>query len=86
MKNSAELQPCMRQIFSLLFQRLSNSKTTKFVRCFIVLVSFYASKVGVQPLMEMIDSIQPKYVFLPDKLTDVRFFDKCQIFRQVSEY
>lgn len=48
----------MRQIFSLLFQRLSSSKTTKFVRSFIVFLCLYTARVGPQALIQMIESIQ----------------------------
>lgn len=48
----------MRQIFSLLFQRLSSSKTTKFVRSFIVYMCLYAARAGAQSLVQMIDTIQ----------------------------
>lgn len=57
---AAELQACMKQVFQLMFTRLSNSKTTKFVKSFIVFVSFYAAKVGAEQTIELIDSIQPK--------------------------
>jgi exportin-2 (importin alpha re-exporter) len=53
-----ELQPNMKQIFSLLFQRLSSSKTTKFVKSLIVFFNFYAAKVGGPALIELIDGIQ----------------------------
>lgn len=55
-----ELLDSMVAVFRLMFQRLSNSKTTKYVKCFIVFVSFFGAKVGVQQLIQMIDSIQPK--------------------------
>lgn len=56
----AALQPSMRQIFSLLFQRLSLSKTAKYVKGLIVFFSFYAAKVGGQQLVQLIDAIQPQ--------------------------
>lgn len=55
-----ELQPNMRQIFTLLFQRLSLSKTTKYAKCVIVFFCFYAWKYGASPLVEMIEGIQSK--------------------------
>ncbi|XP_035788242.1 exportin-2-like [Anopheles albimanus] len=68
-----ELGQSMRQIFSLLFQRLSSSKTTKFVRSFIVFLCLYAARVGPQALIQMIESIQAQMfgmvlerVFVPD--------------------
>ena len=63
----------MRQIFALLFQRLSLSKTTKYVRGTIVFFSYYATKVGPSSLIELIDNIQASMfgmvidrVFIPD--------------------
>ena len=53
-----ELQGNMKQIFSLLFHRLSSSKTTKFVKSLIVFFAFYAAKVGSGSLIELIDGIQ----------------------------
>ncbi|GCB70322.1 hypothetical protein scyTo_0001247 [Scyliorhinus torazame] len=49
-----------KQIFILLFQRLQNSKTTKFVKSFLVFVNLYAVKYGAIALQEIFDSIQPK--------------------------
>lgn len=54
----SELQNNMRQVFSLLFQRLTSSKTTKFVKSLIVFFTFYAAKVGPTALIELIDGIQ----------------------------
>lgn len=54
------LQPSMRQIFSLLFQRLSLSKTAKYVKGLIVFFNFYAVKVGGAQLVQLIDDIQPQ--------------------------
>ena len=54
----AELQPSMRQIFALLFQRLSLSKTTKYVRGIIVFFCYYASKMRASSLVELIAQIQ----------------------------
>lgn len=48
----------MRQIFALLFQRLSLSKTAKYVRGFIGFLCFYAAKMGANQLVELIDNIQ----------------------------
>lgn len=55
---SQELLKNMRQIFALLFQRLSLSKTPKYVRGLIVFFSFYAAKIGATELVSMIDNIQ----------------------------
>lgn len=53
-----ELSQHMRQIFSLLFQRLSSTKTTKFVTNLIVFFCFYAGKIGGTDLVQLIDGIQ----------------------------
>ncbi|KAJ6646819.1 Exportin-2 [Pseudolycoriella hygida] len=55
-----ELEPSIRQVFALLFQRLSLSKTAKYVKGLIVFLCFYAAKVGSAPLVELIDNIQPQ--------------------------
>lgn len=57
---SNELLTNMRQIFSLLFQRLSLSKTSKYAKCVIVCFCFYAWKFGATPLVELIEGIQNK--------------------------
>ncbi|MEE6522494.1 hypothetical protein FKM82_021061 [Ascaphus truei] len=49
-----------KQIFILLFQRLQNSKTTKFVKSFLVFLNLYCIKYGAIALQEIFDSIQPK--------------------------
>uniref|UniRef100_A0A8C5MWL8 Exportin-2 n=1 Tax=Leptobrachium leishanense TaxID=445787 RepID=A0A8C5MWL8_9ANUR len=49
-----------RQIFIVLFQRLQNSKTTKFVKSFLVFLNLYCVRFGAIALQEMFDSIQPK--------------------------
>lgn len=58
--SSNELESSIRQIFALLFQRLSLSKTAKYVKGLIVFLCFYAAKVGSAPLVELIDNIQPQ--------------------------
>lgn len=55
-----ELIQIMPQIFRLLFQRLSSSKTTKFVKCLIVFFTFYALRIGPTELIKLIDEIQPQ--------------------------
>ncbi|XP_010174598.1 exportin-2 isoform X2 [Antrostomus carolinensis] len=49
-----------KQIFILLFQRLQNSKTTKFIKSFLVFINLYCVKYGALALQEVFDSIQPK--------------------------
>jgi len=48
----------MKQVFVLLFHRLSSSRTTKFVKGLIVFFCFYAVKYGASGLIGMVDSIQ----------------------------
>lgn len=71
--NPTELQTSMRQIFGLLFQRLSISKTAKYLNGIIVFFCFYVVKVGPIPLVQLIDEIQVgmfgmllERVFIPD--------------------
>ncbi|XP_072259360.1 exportin-2 [Pyxicephalus adspersus] len=54
------LEQYKRQIFIVLFQRLQSSKTTKFVKSFLVFLNLYCVKFGAIALQEMVDSIQPK--------------------------
>lgn len=56
------LQPQMKNIFVLLFQRLSSTKTTKFVRELIVFISFCVIKYGATFTIDIIDSIQNGFV------------------------
>uniref|UniRef100_A0A8C3LEM7 Exportin-2 n=1 Tax=Chrysolophus pictus TaxID=9089 RepID=A0A8C3LEM7_CHRPC len=54
-----------KQIFILLFQRLQNSKTTKFIKSFLVFINLYCVKYGALALQEIFDSIQPNiYIML----------------------
>jgi len=55
---SNDLSPYMKQVFVLLFHRLSSSRTTKFVKGLIVFFCFYAVKYGASGLIGMVDSIQ----------------------------
>jgi len=52
------LEPNMKSIFILLFQRLQNSKTTKFVKGFLVFICLLAGKQSGLTLVNLIDSIQ----------------------------
>ncbi|CAL1529016.1 unnamed protein product [Lymnaea stagnalis] len=52
--------PYIKQIFLLLFQRLTNSKTTKFIKSLLVFFCMYAIKYSASSLIETIDGIQPK--------------------------
>ncbi|CAH2986728.1 unnamed protein product [Chilo suppressalis] len=52
------MQRYLKQIMTLLFQRLSSSKTTKYVRGLIAFLGFYAAHFGPDHLIELIDSVQ----------------------------
>ncbi|KAG6796722.1 exportin-2 [Apis mellifera caucasica] len=54
------LEPYMKQIFVLLFQRLSSSKTTKFVKGLIVFFAYYIIRYGSNNLVTIIDQIQSR--------------------------
>ena len=48
-----------KDIFIVLFQRLQNSKTTKYAKCLIVCFCLFAGKFGGHVLIQIVDSIQP---------------------------
>ncbi|XP_050434823.1 exportin-2 [Adelges cooleyi] len=52
------IQPQLKNIFILLFQRLSSSKTTKFVRELIAFIFFCVIKYGATSIVDLIDSVQ----------------------------
>ncbi|KAL1513102.1 hypothetical protein ABEB36_002566 [Hypothenemus hampei] len=67
------LAPYLKQIFILLFQRLSSSKTTKFVISFIVFLCLFIVKYSATELIAILDEIQPQVfgmvvekVFIPE--------------------
>jgi len=49
----------MKQVFVILFQRLTSSKTTKYVKSLLVFFFVYAIKNGGSNLINTIDQIQP---------------------------
>lgn len=57
-----------------MFQRLTLSKTAKYVKSFVVFLCFYAAKVGAPQLVELIDNIQAQYVFACSNKTLIRQF------------
>lgn len=57
---SDALSAYMNQIFTLIFQRLQSSKTTKCVKCVIVFFSIYAIKYSAVSLVQRIDGLQNK--------------------------
>ncbi|XP_026476841.1 exportin-2 [Ctenocephalides felis] len=54
----ASLEPTLKQVFLLLFQRLSSTKTTKFVRGLIVWFSLFCARTSPDKLINIVDSIQ----------------------------
>lgn len=67
------MQPYIKQIMVLLFQRLSSSKTTKYVKGLIAFFGFYSTHFGPDNLIDIVDSIQANMfgmyvdrVLLPD--------------------
>ncbi|KAK0159600.1 hypothetical protein PV327_010696 [Microctonus hyperodae] len=54
------LETYMKQVFVLLFQRLSSSKTTKFTKGLIVFFAYYIIRYGATNLIKIIDQIQPQ--------------------------
>ncbi|VDO93119.1 unnamed protein product [Soboliphyme baturini] len=53
-----KLQPYMKNIFILLFTRLQNLKTLKYVKSFIVFTCLFCIKFGAAKLIEIVDNIQ----------------------------
>ena len=53
------LSSYLKQVFIVLFQRLTSTKTTKYVKSLLVFFFVFVIKNGGSPLIQMIDSIQP---------------------------
>lgn len=53
------LAPFFSKLFVLLFQRLSSSKTTKYVKCLLVFFSLFSIKYSTSELIAVIDGVQP---------------------------
>jgi exportin-2 (importin alpha re-exporter) len=63
----------MKPVFTLFFQRLTSSKTVKFIKGLLVFFGIYVLKYGASNLIQMIDGIQPKMfamvvdrIFIPE--------------------
>jgi len=54
------LEPQFKQLIQLLFQRLQSSKTTKFVKGFIVFISLFSGKRSAEIIQKTIDTVQPQ--------------------------
>ncbi|KAG8250095.1 exportin-2 [Homalodisca vitripennis] len=52
------LSQYMKDVFVLLFQRLSSSKTTKYIKGLLVFFFFYTINYGASNLIQLVDSIQ----------------------------
>ncbi|GAB6029149.1 Exportin-2 [Chamberlinius hualienensis] len=48
------------EVFRLLFTRLQNSKTTKYIKSLLIFFCTYAIKFGISNLIQICDQIQPK--------------------------
>ncbi|CAL1277563.1 unnamed protein product [Larinioides sclopetarius] len=53
------LNEYLRHIFVLLFHRLQNSKTTKYIKCLLSFFFLFSYKFGPSTLISLIDAIQP---------------------------
>ncbi|XP_062512936.1 exportin-2-like [Corticium candelabrum] len=69
----ATLAGQLKSVFVILFQRLQNSKTTKYVKGLLVFFCLFAGKHGGNALVTLIEDIQPKLfgmviekLFVPD--------------------
>ena len=51
----------LKEIFIIIFTRLTKAKTQKLIRCIIVFFSYFIIKYGAQELITQVDSIQTKY-------------------------
>lgn len=58
------MRPFLKQVLSLLFQRLTSAKTTKYIKGLIPFLGFYTVKYGPVDLVETLDSIQPRLYFI----------------------
>lgn len=56
----SHLQPFIKQVFILLFQRLTSSKTTKLVKGLLVFFNLFAVKYGPVALQTTVDELQPQ--------------------------
>ncbi|KAL1115301.1 hypothetical protein AAG570_007332 [Ranatra chinensis] len=64
-----DLDPYMKQVMMLLFQRLSSSKTTKFIRGVLVFFCFYVITYGASEFVVLVDSVQPQmFVMIVERL------------------
>lgn len=76
----------MKQIFNLLFQRLSSSRTPRYVRGLIIFFCYYTTKFGASALVELIDALQANMfgmvterVFIPEMNRIISNFDRKMV-------
>ncbi|ESO05215.1 hypothetical protein HELRODRAFT_99097 [Helobdella robusta] len=55
-----DMEKYIHQVFLLLFQKLTSSKTTKYVKCVLVFFSLFIVKFSAAVFIEMVDKIQAK--------------------------
>eukprot|EP00794_Sanderia_malayensis_P004821 gene4821-5453_t len=55
----SSLEPSMKTVMMILFQRLQGSRTTKFVKGFIVFICLLAVKQSASTLVKIVDAVQP---------------------------
>ncbi|CAD5113532.1 DgyrCDS2694 [Dimorphilus gyrociliatus] len=82
------MEPFIQQIFVLCFRRLTSSKTTKFIKSFLIFMCVFTIKYGANVLIQTVESIQEKMfgmvlekLFVPNvqKLTDTKEKKICAI-------
>lgn len=69
------MQEYLKPIYLLLFQRITSSKTTKFVKCLLVYFSVFINKYGADNFISIIDSIEAKFM---TKVLDRLFIAEVQ--------
>lgn len=69
------MEQFLRPIFLLLFQRITSSKTTKFVKNLLVYFSVFINKYGASAFITTIDSIENKFMA---KVLDRLFIGEVQ--------
>lgn len=69
------MQQFLKPILLLLFQRITSSKTTKFVKCLLVYFSVFINKYGAPAFINVIDSIENKFM---TKVLDRLFIAEVQ--------
>lgn len=67
--DQSAMSPLLKQIFFLLFQRLTASRTIKYTRSLLIFFSIFTYKYGAQTFYDMIESIQTNmFVMVVEKL------------------